>query len=154
MVTLRRDRALGLAVAAFLLGGCATVEMSSADAVDSTLQAVDDAGIDADAVSHEGTLEGTHTVVASTSEGDITFVVDAGSGRFSAIDLEEDVDLSGRQLDVLADHEGNPADDRARTRRSIVGAIVVLVVVFGGLALARRARLREKGAAGHELDRV
>ncbi len=146
MVT-RPIRLLSTAVLVVLLAGCATVELSATEAVTVTRSALADAEVAVDDVAVEASSDGAHSVQASTADGDIAFVLDAGSGRFTSIDLAEGVDVSTEQLEALAQHKDNPADDRARQRRAVVGALVVCVAVFGGLWLARRARLREDAVA-------
>lgn len=140
------SRLLRIAVVALSLAACGTVPMSEEQAVDTTAAALSDADIDAEGVVVDSVGADSFTLSAPTSEGEISLVLDAGSGRFTSIDLAEGVPVTDAQIEVLARHHENPADDRARTRRSVIGAVLVVLAIAGGLTLARRARLREAAA--------
>ena len=136
-------RRLAVAFAALTLSACGTVSMSEGDAIETTSAALDSADVVVDDVIVEESGPESFTLSASTEEGPITLVLDAGAGRLTSIDLAEGVSVSEAQVEELARHHDNPADDRARTRRAVVGAVLVVVLLAGGLLWARRARLRE-----------
>lgn len=144
------SRLAALAVGAAFVVACAAPAMSPDDAVRTTRAALDEAAIAVDGLTHETTTDGLHEIVADSPTGEIVLFVDADSGRFASIDLAEGVDVSQEQLDSLARHQHNPAEERQRTPRSVVAAVVVCLVVFGGLGLARRARLRDEAPVASE----
>ena len=145
------SRVVLVVASASFVAACAAPAMSPDDALATTRAALDDAGIDVEELGHETSTAGLHEVVAESPTGEIALFVDADTGRFTSIDLAEGVDVSEEQLDSLARHEDNPAEERQRTTRSVVAALVVCAAVFGGLGLARRARLRDEATAGESL---
>ncbi len=138
------NRLLGLLLAACALAGCATAQLSQRDAIESTETALDRAGITADDVAVTDSVPDAFTISANTSSGELVLVMDAAAGRFTSVELPEDLSVSEEQLGRLARHQSNPADDRARTRRTVLVAALVVALAAGGLGLARRARLREE----------
>lgn len=136
-------RAILVLVVVLSSTACATVSMSADEAVDATSAALVAADVSVDEVSVEDSGPDSFTLAASTDDGPITLVLDAGSGRFASIDIAEGVTVSEEQVETLARHHDNPADDRARTRRAVVGAVLVVLLIVSGLLWARRTRLLE-----------
>lgn len=141
-------RLLGLVAATLTLTACSTVELTEADAVTSTQDALAEAGVPHDEVTVTDADDDQLTVVAEGPDGAVTLVLDSSAGRFRSIDVDEGVTITEDQFDTLARHRDNPTDDRVRARRSGIVAALVVGAVAVGLGLARRARLREERREG------
>lgn len=139
-------RRIGLGtLAALLLAACSTVLVPRADVDDVVRGAFSSAGLRADRVTVEGAREGSSWRVSATVNGaDVDLVVDAEAGRITRIELGDSATIARDKLREIARYESNPANDRARTRRRVVGLVAVVALIAGGLLVARHFRLREE----------
>lgn len=141
----RATAAVGLVL---LVGACGAPGLSSTDALDHIIDSMANAGIDAESVRlARPAPPGAYRAVARVEGREITVTVDRQTGAYRRIELTDDA-VTDRQLRALASQRGNPGATRFRVRQILFAVGLLAATTALGLAVARRARLREAERGG------
>lgn len=134
-----------------LLGACSTVQMDRGEIADVAADAL--ASADLAATEIEPAAEPVDTlwpVSATVQDLPVELSISRTSGRVTAVDLAEGIEVSDAQLERLASFEDNPAQDSANVRRGVIFSLLVVAAILGFFAWARRARLRDETFQGRK----
>lgn len=153
MVTRRPMSRLALILLLILAAGCGTPDLDRDDVAGVVTDAFAEADLAVESVEVGAEpVDGRWPADVVVDGRSLAAAVDAGSGRVTSLDLGTGIaPFTEEQLEAVASHADNPAADAARRRQIITVVLLAVLLVAGGLAVARQLRLREEAQLGAEV---
>lgn len=164
MMTAPIRRSLLALVALLLVAGCGRASMSSEEATQVAVDAFANAGLDAEVgeIVEDATVDRAidgefiqvHQVEMIVDGRSYLAGVDRELGAVVRLNEPNDTELTDEQVEAIADHRDNPAEDDARRTRMLLAVPLVVLAVVGVALFFRRERRRAELAGESSRDEI